>query len=152
MNTFLEKLKSKKKIELVDKSEEMYEAYLIKSNNCLKSAKILSSEKIFENSIINSQYSMYNCVIALFYKCGIKCENHTGSIILLKEIFRLPELSESLQKSKKSRIDSQYYSNEEFTLSDSENSIKISEDFILKLRSFINNIKNSDIDEIRNFI
>jgi len=152
MNTFLEKLKSERKLELVDKSEEMCMAYLIKSDNCLRSAKLLSSENIYENSIINSYYAMYNCIIALFYKCGIKCENHTGSIIVLQEIFQLPELSKSLEKAKKSRIDSQYYSNEEFNLSDSENAIKASEEFILELRSFINSLKISDIDKLRKFI
>ena len=38
---FLKKLKRKGVIELVESSEEMKSSYLIKAENCLKSAKIL---------------------------------------------------------------------------------------------------------------
>ena len=95
---------------------------------------------------------MYNCVLALLFKCGIKCQNHTGSIIHLKEIFSLPKLAKSLEEAKKSRIDSQYYvsgTKEEADQSSAEKAIITSENFILELRSFIANIKNSEIDKIR---
>src|SRR3989339_169419 len=134
MNSFLIKLRTEGKLELVEKSQEIYESYLIKSENCLKSAKILLKESIYENSIINSYYAMYNCVLALLFKCGIKCQNHTGSIIHLKEIFSLPKLAKSL---------------EEADQSSAEKAIITSENFILELRSFIANIKNSEIDKIR---
>ena len=152
MNSFLIKLRTEGKLELVEKSQEIYESYLIKSENCLKSAKILLKESIYENSIINSYYAMYNCVLALLFKCGIKCQNHTGSIIHLKEIFSLPKLAKSLEEAKKSRIDSQYYvsgTKEEADQSSAEKAIITSENFILELRSFIANIKNSEIDKIR---
>ena len=152
MNNFLVKLKKERKLEIVEKSQEMYESYLLKSENCLKSAKILLKESIYENSIIDSYYAMYNCVLALFFKCGIKCENHTGSIIILREIFNLSKLAKSLEEAKKSRIDSQYYVSgikEEINPSSAEKAIIITEDFILELRSFINNIKSSEIEKIR---
>jgi len=34
-------------------------------------------------------YSMYYSVLALFFATGIKCENHTAAIILLREIFAI---------------------------------------------------------------
>ncbi len=155
MNKFLIKLKTEKKLELIDKSQEMHESYLLKSENCLKSAKILFRESIYENSIINSYYAMYNCVLALLFKCGIKCENHTCSIILLKEIFNLPKLAELLKDAKKSRIDSQYYvstTKEEADQNSAQSAITSSESFILGLRAFINSLKNSEIDKIRDMI
>lgn len=151
MNSFLIKLVTEKKLELVEQSEEICKSYLIKSENCLRSAKILLKELIYENSIINSYYAMYNVVLALFFKCGIKCENHTGSVIILKSIFGLQKLSLLLEQAKKSRIDSQYYISDvkEFTQNDAERSIKISEDFVLELRAFINSIKSIEIEKIR---
>ncbi len=152
MNNFLIKLKKERKLEIVEKSQEMYESYLSKSENCLRSAKILLKESIYENSIINSYYAMYNCVLALFFKCGIKCENHTGSIIILREIFSLSKLAKLLEEAKKSRIDRQYYVSgikEEVNSSSAEKAIITSEDFILELRSFINNIRSSKIEKIR---
>ena len=155
MNSFLIKLKSQKKLELVERSEEMYLSYLIKSENCLKSAKVLLSSSLYENSVIDSYYSMYNCLLALFFKCGIKCENHAGSIILLDEVFSLHELSKILKEAKRSRLDSQYYildAKEEVDQNMTRKSIIISEDFILKLKSFAQRIKQSEIEQIRELL
>lgn len=152
MNIFLIRLKKQKRLEIVEKSQEMCESYLLKSENCMKSARILSKESIYENSIIDSYYAMYNCVLALFFKCGIKCENHTGSIIILKEIFNLPRLAEPLKDAKKSRIDSQYYipnTKEEADQDSAEKAIKKSEEFILQLKTFISAIKTSEMERIR---
>jgi len=152
MNSFLIKLKKEKRLGIVEKSQEIFESYLIKSENCLKSARILLKESIYENSIINSYYAMYNCVLALFFRCGINCENHTGSIILLREIFNLPRLAKLLEEAKKSRIDSQYYVSEAKEEADqgiAEKAIVISENFVLELKNFINRIKISEIEKIR---
>ena len=157
MNKFLIKLKTQKKLEVIEKSEEVCQAYLLKSENCLKSSKILLKEAIYENAIIDSYYAMYNCVLALFFKCGIKCENHYGSSFVLKETFNVPHLSVMLKKAKKSRIDSQYYisgnrdvgSEANISKGSAEEAIKISEDFILQLKAFMHNLKNLDMDRIR---
>ncbi len=57
---FLNKLKKKNIIELVEPSEEMKRSYLIKSENCLKSAKILFKNDLYENSTSEAYYCMYN--------------------------------------------------------------------------------------------
>ena len=95
---------------------------------------------------------MYNCVLALFFECGIKCESHIGSIILLREIFNLPILAKSLEEVKKSRIDSQYYisdTKEEANQITAQKAISGSESFILELKTFIKTIKDSEIDKIK---
>ena len=86
-NNFLNTLKTEEKLELVESSEEIYDSYLEKSANCLKSAKLLLQNNLYENSIGMSYYAMYNLLIALLFKIGIKCENHGGSILLLKLLF-----------------------------------------------------------------
>ncbi len=50
---------------------------------------------------------MYYSILGLFFRCGVKSENHTGTIIILKELFEV-ENSE-IQKAKKERVDKQYY-------------------------------------------
>lgn len=151
MNNFLIKLRKNRKLELVDESQEMCISYLIKSENCLRSSKILLKESIYENSIIDSYYAMYNCVLALFFKCGIKCENHTGSIIILREIFKIPQLAKLLKQAKKSRIDSQYYVSESSKINykDVEEAIKSTEKFSLQIKFIINSIKKSEIERIK---
>ncbi len=89
---FLSRLREEGKLELVEPSEAVKESYLIKADNCLKSAKILLQNDLYENSMGEAYYAMYNCVTALLYKAGIKSENHSASIILLGKLFRAWEL------------------------------------------------------------
>ena len=91
-NKFLTKLKKEEKLELAGPSEEICESYTEKSANCLKSAKLLLTNNLFENSIGMSYYAMYNLLIGLLFRAGIKCENHAGSILLLKLIFNQDNL------------------------------------------------------------
>ena len=86
---FLTGLYKEKKLQIVEPSEEMKEAYMQKSSASLKSAEILLQNSLLENSVPMAYYSMYNMVMALLYKAGIKCENHSGSIILLKKLFEI---------------------------------------------------------------
>ncbi len=88
-SNFLSKLKREGKLELIKPSEEICSAYLEKADNCLKSARILLKNELYENSVSMSYYVMYNSLTALLYKTGIKCENHAGSIILFKKLFGL---------------------------------------------------------------
>lgn len=106
---FLNILKKEKKIELIEITENMSISYDKKSKDCLLAAKILFKENLFENSIGEAYYSMYNSLLSLFFICGIKCENHTGSSMILKMIFKLEKLSILFLKAKEERIDKQYY-------------------------------------------
>lgn len=102
---FLSKLRKEGKLKLVEPSEEVKKSYLEKAKNSLRSAKILNENDLFENSISMSYYAMYNSLSALLYRIGIKCENHAGSIILLKVLFHQNELYELISSAKKERID-----------------------------------------------
>src|SRR3989344_353640 len=106
---FLNKMKAERKVELVEPSEEMRTSYLEKADECMKSAKVLFENSLFETSISMSYYTMYNSLIAMLFKCGIKCENHSASILLLKILFNQPELFKIISWAKKERIDKQYY-------------------------------------------
>ena len=83
---FLNELMKEGKIQLIEPSEEMSKSYFEKSKNSMKSAKILLKNNLYENSISMSYYSMYNCLLALFFMVGIKSKTHTGSILLFKKL------------------------------------------------------------------
>src|SRR3989338_759921 len=102
--TFLKKLKRKGIIELVEKSEEMKSSYLIKADNCLKSAKILFQNQLYENSTSEAYYCMYNSLLALLFKTGIKSENHSASIIIFKSLFNEEALYKIISFAKEERI------------------------------------------------
>ena len=50
---------------------------------------------------------MYNMLTALLYFAGIRCENHSASIIILKELFGIDNSKISFAKTE--RVDKQYY-------------------------------------------
>jgi uncharacterized protein (UPF0332 family) len=106
---FLKKLRKTGKLELVESSEEMKLSYLTKSENCLKSSKILFQNKLYENSTSEAYYSIYNSLLALLFKIGIKSENHSASIILFEKLFNNKELAKIALWAKEERIDKQYY-------------------------------------------
>lgn len=145
-------MKKEEKLELVEQSGEICDSYSRKSANCLKSAKLLLQNNLFENSIGMSYYAMYNLLIALLFRVGIKCENHSDSILLLKLLFSENELYKLISDAKKERIDKQYYvitEKDEMTKNIANELLNDAEDFVLKIKVVIQNLNNDSIDEIR---
>ncbi len=151
-NKFLNKLKREEKLELIESSEDICNSYSEKSANCLKSAKILLQNNLYENSISMSYYAMYNLLLALLFRVGIKCENHGGSILLLRLLFSENELYKLISDAKKERIDKQYYvttEKDEITKEIAEELLNNAEDFVLKLKLVVKSFNNDYIDKIR---
>ena len=151
-NHFLNKLKIEEKLELVEPSEEICESYLEKSNDCLASAKLLLNNDLYENSVSMSYYAMYNSLIALLFRTGIKCENHAASILLLKLLFSKQDLFKLISDAKEERIDKQYYvttEKDELTKEATQELLVNTEDFVVKMRLIIKNLNNEYIDDIR---
>ena len=97
---FLSKLGREGRLELVESSEQISSSYEKKGTECQKVAKLAFDNGYYESAITQSYYSIYNNVLSLFFKCGIKCENHSASAILLKEFFSQKELGSIFSKAK----------------------------------------------------
>src|SRR3989339_539210 len=155
--TFLKKLKRKGIIELVEPSEEMKSSYLIKAENCLKSAKILFQSQLYENSTSEAYYCMYNSLLLLLFKIGIKSENHSASIILFDKLFENKELVKIIFWAKEERIDKQYYVETQqivkVTKESCDEMILKTEDFLVKIKLLISELSNEKISSARdNFV
>ncbi len=146
---FLVKLNKEGKLELASSSEDICRSYLEKSENCLKSAQVLLQNNLWENSVSMSYYTMYNALQALLFRTGIKCENHTGSIMLLQDLFNQPELSKVIVFAKKERIDKQYYVGFELTQESAQDLLLKAEEFLLQLKTIILNLNNEQIALLR---
>ena len=146
---FLNNLEKEGKLELVEPSEDICKSYSIKTDNCLKSAKVLIAEKLYENSIGEAYYAMYNSALSLLFRCGIKCENHSAAIILLGKLFSLQELKEILSNAKQDRIDTQYYVPQESGIEVAERMLRNAEKFILGIRVFISKLSELEIGKLR---
>ena len=97
---FLNKLGREGKLEIVECSEQISVSYEKKSAECREVANLAFNNGYFESAITQSYYSMYNNVLSLFFKCGIKCENHSASATLLNELFNQKDLSLIFSKAK----------------------------------------------------
>jgi len=104
---FLKRLHKEKSLLLVEPSDDIRDAYLKKSESYLASAKLLLDNDRYEESVSMGYYSMYYSVLALFFATGIKCENHSAAIMLLKDIFGIN--NSAIKSAKAERIDKQYY-------------------------------------------
>ena len=101
-----------------------------------------------EESVSLAYYSMYNISTALFFKVGIKCENHSALIILLKEIFEID--NSDILTAKKERIDKQYYTDFSITKEEVKEAIEMAEEFEGKIRDFISRLSNDDVEKFKN--
>ncbi|MBU0467202.1 MAG: HEPN domain-containing protein [Nanoarchaeota archaeon] len=144
---FLIKLKKENRLEIVEPSEELKQSYIKKSESNLESSKILLDNNKLEESISLTYYSMYHILTALLFKTGIKCENHSGSIILLKEIFDLN--NSDISEAKTERIDKQYYTDFKITKEEITEAIKNAEIFNANLFDFISKLSNESIKKYR---
>ena len=145
---FLIKIKHEGKLELLDASEEMGKSYLNKSESNLASAKILlENDKIWE-AVSLAYYSVYNLLLSLLFKTGIKSENHSASIILLKEIFDLDD--NIILFAKEERIKTQYYVDFNITKEQVIAIMRKVEGFNGNLFDFISKLTREKIDFCRN--
>jgi uncharacterized protein (UPF0332 family) len=152
-SNFLTKLKKEGKLELVEPSEEISLSYEKKGVECREVAKLALKNNYFESAVIQSYYSMYDNVLSLFFICGIKCENHSASAIILKEFFNQEDLYFEFSKAKEERIDKQYYTSNSqinpITKDSAQDIINTMLVFNPKIIAFKNNLKLEEIKEIR---
>ena len=131
------------KLMLVESSEEIKKSYFEKSESNLISSKILFKENRLEEAVALTYFSMYNLVLALLFGVGIKCENHSAGIILLKNVFELD--NNLLIEAKKERIDKKYYTDFSIVKEEVIQGIFSAENFNRNLKAFILQLNNQKI-------
>lgn len=122
-------------------------AYLKKSESHIVSARLLLDNDLFEQSVSMAYYSMYYSVFALFFTAGIKCENHSAAIILLKDIFDIDNTE--LERATIERIDNQYYVTSAPIRGEVVALIRTAESFNADLRNAIDRLTNEKIEKNR---
>ncbi|TRZ89492.1 MAG: HEPN domain-containing protein [Methanosarcinales archaeon] len=144
---FFNRLQEEGKLQLVPPSEEIMTSYLKKSDSHLISAKLLLENDRLEESVSLAYYSMYYMLISLFFRVGIKCENHSAGIILLKELFNIDNTL--ISYAKKERIDKQYYVDFKIMKAEVEELIEAAEIFNSRIFDFIEKLNSEKIADFR---
>ena len=140
---FLKRLDDEGKIKIVEPSEDICNAYLEKSQKSMISAKTLLDIGNYDDALALTYFSMYYCSLAILYRCGIKSENHTGTIMLLKELFSID--NSSILQAKKDRIDTQYYVDFNAQQKETMEKVKVAEEFNTTVRERIALMKKGEV-------
>jgi uncharacterized protein (UPF0332 family) len=144
----LRKLSRKGALQPVNPSPEIRDVYLKKSGSRLEAARHLLSIDKFEEATEMAYYSMFHSVMALFFACGIKCENHTVAGWLLADVFGLDNTV--FESAKKERLDKEYYVPAAPVRPDVEALIRTAESFNAVLLDKIERLTQKDIENYRN--
>lgn len=146
-HNFLHKLSREGKIRIVEPSVQVQEAYRKKSESYLISAKILFENGRLEETVSMAYYSMYYMVLALLFQTGIKCENHSGAIILLEHLYGID--TSGITAAKKDRVDKQYYVDFAITAEEVQCSVEDTEIFYEDMLDFMEKLHHGDIIRLR---
>ena len=147
--SFLAKLKAGGKLELVEPSPEISDSYLQKAENALNASDLLLKNLFAEEAICLGYYCMYYPLLALFSRCGIKCATPAGSIILFKKLFNNAGLLALISDAKQERVDRQYYTNVNTTLSEAKDMLRNAHNFRIQLRLMLESLNSAKINSIR---
>lgn len=143
--SFLIKLHKEEKLQECEPSENVTKAYLQRSDESLSSAKVLLKIGNLKDTVVLAYYSMYHNLLAALFRIGVKCENHAGAIILLKEVFGIDNTG--ISKAKSERVDKQYYIDFDISKEEAESSIRIAEKFISEMNNVIATLNEEKIKE-----
>ena len=134
---------------LIEPNPNLAEDYSLKAETALESIR---TETAKEWKITKAYYAMYFSLYSIMMKLGIKCENHSCSILFMKEIlsefFTLEEYK-FLKESMKARIDSQYYTNRDVSNDFYNSMLKQAPIFLMKCKSIKLSLNEKKIQEIR---
>ncbi len=140
---FLSRLAKEGKIQIVEPSEHIKEAYLRRSNESLSSAKALLKIGNLNDAVAIAYYAMYHALLAALFRVGIKSESHAASIILLKEVFGYD--NGTISKAKKERVDKQYYVDFSVNKEEVHTAIVAAEEFIGDMHNVIATLNENAI-------
>ena len=140
-------MQQKKGMELVEPSDNLREAYLIKADEALE---VLRATDIRDWQLTTAYYAIYHGIYSLLMKIGIKCEIHSCTIEFTKRFLKnhfTPDDFELIDKAFSARIDSQYYVNREVPDRNYDLIMKKTPAFLVKCKNIV--LEQKEIIEIR---
>ena len=143
-------MQQKKGIELVEPSDNLRDAYLVKAEDALDTS-ITSKSRDWQ--LTAAYYTIYQGVYSLLMKIGVKCEIHSCTIEFTKRFLKNQFLSEEFElidKAFSARIDSQYYVNRKVPNQNYELIMKKTPAFLVKCKNIV--LEQKDVQDIRNQI
>jgi uncharacterized protein (UPF0332 family) len=145
-------MKQKRGIKIDLPNDNLCDAYLKKARNSLKAMQVNNNEGLIDWAVDAAYYARYHIIYSLLQKCGIKCETHDFSIMLIKLLFLEEldnELISELEEAKKQRINLVYYTDRLVPDMDIRQNIAMAPNFLLKVEEIIDGVSKEKINEVR---
>ena len=140
-------MQQKKGIELVEPSDNLQDAYLIKAEESLDTLRTTKSR---DWQLTTAYYTIYHGIYSLLMKIGIKCEIHSCTIEftkrLLKNYFSDDDF-DLIDMAFSARIDSQYYVHRRVPDPKYDSILKKTPLFLVKCKNMV--FEQSEINDIR---
>lgn len=131
----------------VPPSMDMKRAYQRKSESYIVSARILFENGKLEEAVSMIYYSMFYMVLALLFRTGIKCENHSAAIYLLEDLYGLD--NSAIVRAKIERIDKQYYIDFSLNREDVDELMEAADDFNAYIMDYTERMKGREVESLR---
>ncbi len=144
---FYSKIHRQGHLRSVPPSMDMKRAYQRKSESYIVSARILFENGKLEEAVSMIYYSMFYMVLALLFRTGIKCENHSAAIYLLEDLYSLD--NSAIIRAKSERIDKQYYIDFNLTREDVDELMEVADDFNAYIMNFTERMKGREVERLR---
>lgn len=142
--------RKQKGIKIAERSENLCQAYLKKSNDALRAMNANRDIDLKEWAVEAAYYARYYASYALLRKCGISSEIHDCSIALISFLFYKKfgaKLIEQFENAKKQRIDLVYYTNRIVPEDEINENLNSSPSFVLEVEKIISEISDMEIEE-----
>jgi len=137
-------------IRLVEPSNNVSKAFIGKAEGALESMNQMINR---DWQISTAYYAMYFALYSILAKIGVKCEIHSCTIELARELlseFFTEEEIEFLKDSAKARIDAQYYTNRVVAEEQYKEMLKRAPSFLVKCKTILDKITEKRVKELRN--
>ncbi|MGE0792961.1 MAG: HEPN domain-containing protein [Candidatus Woesearchaeota archaeon] len=143
-------LKLKDGLKIVEPNDRLSKSYIKEAKSSLLRANKNFQDKDLLWTTVTIYYAEYYALYSFLQKIGIKCENHTCSILAI-EVILGKEKTKIINEHKDKRIDAQYYMKV-----DQEKNVEImlneAKDFISEFDELVSNITEDDVKKYRNII
>lgn len=142
--------KIKDGLRIAEPNERLSKSYLEQAKSSLLRAKKDFEDKDLLWATIAIYYAEYYALCSFLQRIGVKCENHSCSILAVG-ILLGEDKTRTINEHKEKRIDAQYYMKV-----DKENKIKAmltgAQNFISNFDELVSNLSEKEIKEYRNKI
>ncbi len=142
--------KIKDGLKIVEPNERLSKSYLEQAKSSLLRANKNFNDKDLLWTTVTIYYAEYYALYSFLQKIGVKCENHSCSILVVGSLLG-NDKTKIINEHKNKRIDAQYYMKV-----DQENKIKImlteAQNFISNFDELVSNFSDKEIKELRNKI